>query len=334
MAGRGNVGLRGSASSVGMMEGAFFVGRTELLAWVNALLQINLAKVEQCASGAVYCQVLDACHPGTVSMKKVNWMAKVDHEFIPNYKVLQAAFDKNGIQRHVAVDMLIRAKYQDNLEFMQFMKCYWEHEASGEYNPVPAREGKPMPPWARGGAPADPNRSLLSEKENQRPKPPARSASGEGDLAAKRPGSGKPTPTGPAAKAAAGGASLPRPASRGGQPQGGGAGTAALTAEVEAARIKLAAQDEEMEDLRNTVEGLEHERDYYFRKLREVEILCSALQVQLKPPTPEDGDEAVVPPAAPPLDAVKIVQDVQDILYAENDVEDQKIGGELPDGTG
>merc|ERR1719476_574814 len=130
-------GMGRTASTVGMMEGAFFVPRTELLAWVNGVLQTSLTKVEQCASGAVYCQIIDACHSGTISMKKVNWMAKADHEYVPNYKVLQAAFDKNGIQRHIDVDKLIRAKYQDNLEFLQWMKCYWEREGAGrrDYNP-------------------------------------------------------------------------------------------------------------------------------------------------------------------------------------------------------
>ena len=50
------------ASTTGMMHDAFFVGRNELIAWVNALLALRLTKVEQCASGAVYCQIMDAAH--------------------------------------------------------------------------------------------------------------------------------------------------------------------------------------------------------------------------------------------------------------------------------
>jgi hypothetical protein len=34
-------------------------------------------------------------------MGKVNWKAKNDYEFIANLKVLQNAFDKAGIKRHV-----------------------------------------------------------------------------------------------------------------------------------------------------------------------------------------------------------------------------------------
>lgn len=80
------------ADTIGMMEGAFFVGRGELLSWINDSFQLQLTKVEQCATGAVYCQIIDACYPGTVPMGKVRWGAKHDYEYVENYKILQQAF--------------------------------------------------------------------------------------------------------------------------------------------------------------------------------------------------------------------------------------------------
>lgn len=308
MAGR-NAGR--NASNIGMMEGAFFVSRTELLSWANNLLQTSLTKVEQCASGAVYCQIIDACHPTTIAMKKVNWMAKADHEFLPNYKVLQAAFDKNGIQRHIDVDKLIRAKYQDNLEFLQFMKCYWEHEGGCDYDPIPAREGKLMPVWAQsGGAISEPPRpgGAVGGKENSRPRPGAKPAEAE---VGKRPAaSSRPTTPGAAAalpRTPLGSAAAPaRRAQAPAQASGSGAGAS----ELEALRSKAAAQETELEELRTVVEGLEHERDYYFRKLREVEIMATNMQSQL------DGDEV------PEFTHKKILTNIQDILYAEDDTEE------------
>ena len=41
------------ASSTGIMDPCFFVGRGELLAWINGLLNLNLSKVEEARAGRV-----------------------------------------------------------------------------------------------------------------------------------------------------------------------------------------------------------------------------------------------------------------------------------------
>lgn len=55
-------------SNIGMMDGAFFVGRKELVDWVNETLEINISKIEQTASGAIACQLFDIMHPGIYSI--------------------------------------------------------------------------------------------------------------------------------------------------------------------------------------------------------------------------------------------------------------------------
>lgn len=86
-----------------MMEGAFFVSKGVILEWMNELLdvstsiyfqiinhflQLQLTKIEQCATGSVYCQIMDAIFPGTFNFSKVKWGAKFDYEYVENYKVL------------------------------------------------------------------------------------------------------------------------------------------------------------------------------------------------------------------------------------------------------
>lgn len=297
-----------TASSVGMMEGAFFVSRTELVEWVNRLLQVNLAKVEQCASGAIYCQIIDACHPGSISMRKVNWMAKAEHEHIPNYKVLQAAFDKLDIARHIPVDQLIRGKYQDNLEMLQWLKCYWEKEGGAghrQYDAVTVRADKTLPPWAK---PLNifAARGTL-EKENQNPR------MGKADEVRQVRQPARPAADRTHGRTATSGntSAVSAPAVR--QPTktprsvNSSLNTSLNTsaAENETLKAKLQDQKEEILDLRANLDGLERERDYYFRKLRDVEILCLELKANMDPE----------------LKAEKVVEDVQGILYAENEVE-------------
>jgi RP/EB family microtubule-associated protein len=126
--------------SFGMMNGAFFVGKNEILKWVNISLKLNLTKIEQACTGAVYCQIIDSIHSGKVKMHKVNWKAKLEHEYISNYKILQQAFDDCKITKRIEVEKLIKGKYQDNLEFLQWMKRYYEEKsATTDYDPIARR---------------------------------------------------------------------------------------------------------------------------------------------------------------------------------------------------
>lgn len=114
------------SSAIGIMDGAFFVGRKEIVDWINGLLDLNISRIEDTASGAVACQILDIMYPGSVPMHKVNWSANKDFEYVANYKILQSCFTKVGIDKFVDVDRLISGRYMDNLEFMQWFKRYYE----------------------------------------------------------------------------------------------------------------------------------------------------------------------------------------------------------------
>jgi RP/EB family microtubule-associated protein len=47
-----------------MMDAGYFVGRKEIMDWINEALLLNLDKVEQTANGAIACQLLDIIFPG------------------------------------------------------------------------------------------------------------------------------------------------------------------------------------------------------------------------------------------------------------------------------
>ena len=66
--------------------------------------QLNLTKIEQMGTGAVYCQILDAIYPGKVPVSKVNWRAKFEWEFVQNFKILQQRFLKLKLKKHIEVE--------------------------------------------------------------------------------------------------------------------------------------------------------------------------------------------------------------------------------------
>lgn len=103
--------------------------------------------------------MLDCLYPGTFHFSKVKWNAKHEHEFVENYKVLQQAFDKNGIKRHIEVSKLVKAKYQDNLEFCQWLKAYFEKNYNGEpYDALGRRKGQDLTYILGGGKIAPPQK--------------------------------------------------------------------------------------------------------------------------------------------------------------------------------
>ncbi|CAD8052470.1 unnamed protein product [Paramecium sonneborni] len=116
------------------------ISRAELLQWVNDLLKITINKIEQLGTGAIYCQLIDAVHPGKIQLNKVNWRAKQEYEFVNNFKILQQSFTKLGLQKPIEIEKLTKCKYQDNLEFLQWMKKYIDtHFVTKDYDPLTKR---------------------------------------------------------------------------------------------------------------------------------------------------------------------------------------------------
>ncbi|KAK4106207.1 EB1-domain-containing protein [Parathielavia hyrcaniae] len=193
-------------------------------------------------------------------MSRVKFNVNTEYAYIQNFKVLQNTFTKHRIERSIPVESLVKCKMQDNLEFLQWTKKFWDqYYPGGEYDAVNRRKGAPLP---AAGAPAP------------------RTTSG----AARRPGGTTPTTTGPragAVKSAAG---------------GGGVASAALQLENNT--------------LKETVVGLERERDFYFSKLRDIELLVQqAVEEDSELEKQEDG----------------LVKQIQTILYSTEE------GFEIPE---
>ncbi|ORE23343.1 hypothetical protein BCV71DRAFT_46311 [Rhizopus microsporus] len=79
---------------------------------------------------------------GDVHMGKVKFETKHEYEYVSNYKILQHTFDKHKIDKIIPVDKLLKCKFQDNLEFMQWMKRFWDQNfPGGDYDALGRRKG-------------------------------------------------------------------------------------------------------------------------------------------------------------------------------------------------
>lgn len=81
--------MSSTGDNIGMMEGAFFVGRKAILDWINEHLELNLGRIEECCAGSIACQICDSLYPGKVNMSKVSvtahkQVAPYPHRRAPN----------------------------------------------------------------------------------------------------------------------------------------------------------------------------------------------------------------------------------------------------------
>merc|ERR1719333_425121 len=125
-----------------MMSAAYFKGKRELLEWACEFLKMDIPKVETFSTGAHYCQILDAMFPKCMNMTKVNFGAYTEPDYIKNWKLIQNVFEKQGIQKVIPVDKLVKGRFQDNLEFLQWFYQYFTatYNPSNGYDPVKRRQ--------------------------------------------------------------------------------------------------------------------------------------------------------------------------------------------------
>ncbi|VDM93024.1 unnamed protein product [Litomosoides sigmodontis] len=120
--------------------------RNELLAFVNNFLRSNFTRIEEMASGAAYCQLTELLFPGKISLKKIKWNSRNETDWIANWHTLQTAWKDLGVKKGVPVERLLRSKFQDNFEFLQWFKKFFDANYDGRlYDALRARNGEPLP---------------------------------------------------------------------------------------------------------------------------------------------------------------------------------------------
>lgn len=299
-------------SAIGIMDGAFFVGRKEIVDWINTTLDLSIIRIEDTASGCIACQLLDVMHPGNVPMHKVNWSANKDFEYVGNYKILQTAFAKLNIDKYVDVDRLISGRYMDNLEFMQWFKRFFEMsvQSKGNYDSVGQRTrgkggDKFFPKSGASKAAPGPSKTHASAAPGAAPGV-AKSSS---TIAKAKPNTTTtvattiqtshakaPTKT-VASKTSSSSSAVTLPKS------------SSDTATAKSISLELESLKIAHVEMKAESDGIAKERDFYFEKLREIEVMMQKVE--------EDGQAsaltaAIVKVLYATADGFEVVEDEEE----------------------
>ncbi|KAM3162023.1 hypothetical protein ACU8KH_04152 [Lachancea thermotolerans] len=279
--------------------------RSELLSWLNELLKLNYVKIEQCGTGAAYCQIIDSIYRD-VPMHRVKFNATAEYEFLTNFKILQSSFTKHRLEKTILVEKLVRCRFQDNLEFLQWLKKFWvQNKDESEYDAESRRKYR---------APAPAGGAALSQSA------PSLSAGASSVVKRRTGGALRGSAAVPPRTAALGRSSAPLATRK------------AFNEQLLNTQAQLSQTQQDMEKLqkeaaqyREAMAIMERERDFYFGKLRDIEILSQSTKDLCK--------EGVY--SSDPNELVRFLDKVQQILYATEEgfevVEEYPSDGNLRD---
>ncbi|ORY03194.1 hypothetical protein K493DRAFT_328487 [Basidiobolus meristosporus CBS 931.73] len=227
--------------------------KSDILNWLNDLLKLNYTKVEQLGIGAAYCQILDSLY-GDIPMHRVKFDTNNDYEISWNFKILQNAFAKHEIDKRIPVDKLSKCRFQDNLEFIQWLKKFHQSQYSGEYDPEARRKLESTPKNLSRRISNISNRSLTPGDSDKQGHSAHRTSSRQ---------SIDKKPNGVQGSASR---------SRGHSQSSNGWPSTPSPSLTDDSSEKL---QKELMDARNHMDQFERERDFYYNKLREVEFIIS-----------------------------------------------------------
>merc|ERR1719312_1970347 len=205
--------------------------------------------------------------PGSVPLKRVKFGTNLEHEYIQNFKLLQAAFKKLNVDKVAPVDRLVKGRFQDNFEFMQWYRKFFDANYDGsEYDAFEIRGCISM---GSGGSKAPVGAGFAAIQQGGGQRGGGQGGGGRGAAPVQNGtrtstvrNGGRMSVSVPARTSTSRGNTRSSSANQG----GGGRVAAEMAAQLE----DLTA---EMLEMRLSIEGMEKERDFYFGKLRYIEVV-------------------------------------------------------------
>lgn len=337
--------------------------RNDYLKWINDMLHMRLTKIEQLSTGEVYCQFMEMLFPGCCPCSKIIFNPSMEVEHLQNFRYLQNAFRFIKVDKVVPIDRLIKGKYMDNFDFIQWFRKFVDANYDGEpYDALAARGGIQVPKTAstnRSGAklpssssldgPATPQKTALvspitrqynhtgkvvsyNKSHSNTSVPSGPKSRPSSSVSNGQNGRVKSASNGPSSNATS---ARSKPVSK--RPVSSSSssspahGAASKTTEPKA--TKLAELNGKLADLKIGKQELEKERDFYKSKLTEIETICQNHNSANEKEEGENGEEDKSP-LVELVDAVLEIMNASEEEFAEGEegeVEEEE-EEPLPDG--
>ncbi|KAF7632315.1 hypothetical protein Mgra_00008239 [Meloidogyne graminicola] len=250
----------------------------------------------------------------------VKWNSRQEVDWLNNWRILQHSWKDIGIDRPIPVQSLMRAKFQDNFEFLQWFKKFFDANYDGhEYDPTTARNNEEFPAALPGGTtkrapPAVNNSNIAASRRSTAqmatsrpinvPKPEIRDAkrslntSARVATSASRVVPSSRAPPSAISTTASAAAKRRPPIVHSPQKNGGNARNGQQTLRTTSGRKSIAPPpgtnrsgfgtaefhllEQQNKELKDKIDNItknsliyERERDFYYDKLRKIELLCN-----------------------------------------------------------
>lgn len=101
--------------------------RQYLISWINEIIGVErYSKIEELCDGVGYCLVMDKIFPDCLSTSKIKYDTKIEIYKLQNLKLLQGSMTRCKVSQDVPINLLIKGKYQDNFEYAQWFKKFFD----------------------------------------------------------------------------------------------------------------------------------------------------------------------------------------------------------------
>jgi len=105
-------------------------GRLELLEWVNKLCESDYPRIESLSDGVAYAQILDMLHPRTIPLSRIVFLPRSIEDNAKNLRMVADALNKIKAKKPLDISKLSQGKFAEHMDLVQWMYSYFQKNQS------------------------------------------------------------------------------------------------------------------------------------------------------------------------------------------------------------